>query len=307
LPVVIESPSPSGELIVSFTDINPPLRNDGTPWSAVQISEAAELQGPWSVIDFQDLSPLDTDPSQPAARSFTTHQASIPGGFYTLTFVDAGGASSHPIEQVQDVPSEIAPSVSDLGSFMRARTVPAGTGGTELGTFTSTTRPTDGEALVMIAQATGYVLMDVGAEIPDRMIEQARFMVILYAASLVELTFYRNEVTRDQSSYEQYVAMYKAGVAALKLAIADSDPASPQASFFSVPIASASQGRFQALIGAIDPITGQFDPSKLPVDLYYPRGPGGIPAELLEAFPWLGFDAPFALGDSELTDLESDD
>ncbi len=285
--------------IVSFSDVNPPARNDGQPWTTVQISEASQLAGPWTVIDTITLSPTDTNPSQPAARSFTTHKATVEQGYYTATFLDAAGGSSHPIEQVQDVPSQIAPSLSDLGSFMRARTVVAGTGGSEIGTFNSQTRPTDQEALAIIQQAVNQVLMEVGEQIPDRMIIQARFLAVLYAAQLVELTFYRNEVTRDQSAYEQYAALYQRGVTALRSSISEGGPAAPQASFASVPVLNAQQQHWQQVFAAMSAQTGLIDPSKLGPSEFYPMGVGGIPANLLAAFPLLfgdgiGFDTGLA-------------
>jgi hypothetical protein len=299
--------NPDGLYVISFTGVNPPLRSDNTPWTTLRISESASLAGPWTLIDTQTLSPLDADPSQPAERDFTTSLATLAEGFYSLTFLDAQGAASHPLVQVQDNPSAIKPSLSDLGSFMRARTVAAGSGGNEQGTFTATTRPTAAEAEALLEQATNQVLMQVGADVPDRAIVQTRFLVLLYAAQLVELTFYRNEVNRDQSAYAEYVALFKDGIAALKSFIADEGPAAPAPAFYSVPIASASQQRFQAIVKAINPTTGQFDPSKLPVDQWYPRGPGGVPQNIYNLYPWLGLDPAWGFGDSELTDLESAD
>jgi hypothetical protein len=293
--------------VVSFTDIAPPVRYDGAPWETVQIGQATELAGPWTTIDTQALQPLDSDPSNPQARTFTTSLATTQEGFFTLTFFDAAGASSQPLMQVMNQPSEVRPTVGELGAFMRARTVAAGSAGNELGTFTAATRPTAAEADGLIDQAVSAVLMRTGADIPDRFVTQTRFVVLIHAAMLVELTFYRNEVSRDQSAYAQYEQLYKDTAAALLGAIADEDPASPEAAFFSVPIATSSQVRFQALVAAVDPITGRFDPTKLPVDYWYPRGPGGIPLELLQVFPWLGFDPAFGFGDMELTDLESAD
>lgn len=308
MPVVVTpvNPTVSGKFTVTFTDINPPARED-MPWTTVQISESANLSGPWTVIDTQALSPLDPIPAQPQSRDFTTALATIKEGFYTLTFLDANGGSSHPIEQIQDVPSEIQPTLSDLGSLMRARTTVAGTGGTEAGTFTPNTRPTDTEARALIHQAVDYVLMEVGQEIPDRLILQARFLVMLYAAQLVELTFYRNEVTRDQSAYQQYVLMYQQGVRALKANIENAVPAGVQAPFWSVGVLNSQQARFQGIANALDPSTGQLDPMKLPPEMWYPRGPGGIPAAMLKLWPWLGGgDSLFSTGmDWTMLDIES--
>ncbi len=286
MPIVITS-SPTGAVIVSFTAISPPLRYDAQPWETVQISEAPTLSGPWTVIDSQSLSPLDPDPSQPLQRDFTTHLATISEGFYSLTFLDGAGGSSHPLAQIEDNPSAIKPSLSDLGSFMRARTVVAGTGGTEAGTFTAATRPTAAEADAILNQAVEVVLMTVGAEIPDRMLLQARFAVVIYAAQLIELTFFRNEVAKDQSAYAQYVALYKDLLSALKSSIEDAGPAAPEAAFWSVPVLSQRQAHWQAIFAALDPVTGRLDPSKLPPTEYWPMGLGGIPQSIFDMWPLL--------------------
>jgi hypothetical protein len=64
---------------VSVTDINrnPPLRNDGVPWTTVDIAEAAQLAGPWTIIDTQTLAPVDGDRPGPMARNLSTAHATI--------------------------------------------------------------------------------------------------------------------------------------------------------------------------------------------------------------------------------------
>ncbi len=283
-----------GLYVVSFTDIAPPIRYDGRGWTTVRIAQASVLAGPWTVIDTQLLT-VDADPSNPAARNITTSQATTQEGFFTLTFIDATGATSQPQMQVMNQPSEIRPTVAELGAFMRSRTVIAGSGGNEAGTFNANTRPTAAEADLIIDQAVDAVLMQTGAEIPDRLIAQSRYAVLLYAAQLVELTFYRNEVNRDQSAYAQYEQLFKDTIAGLRGAIADMDPASPQAGFWSVPTLSPRQAHWQHIFAAINPTTGVLDPTKLPPDEYFPLGQGGIPASLRAQYPW-------AFGSGDLSD-----
>ena len=175
-----------------------------------------------------------------------------------------------------------------------ARTVAAGSGGGELGVFNAQTRPTGVEANLLIDQAVNSILMSIGIDIPVIYYSQTKFVVMLYAAMLVEITFYRNEVNRDQSSYTQYEQLYKDGLAALKGAIANEDVASPAPSFWSVPVLNDQQSRYQAIFAAIDPKTGILDPTKLPPDMYWPYGPGGIPATLLAQWGWFN---SFGLGD----------
>lgn len=281
--------------VISFTDVTPQARYDNVAWTEVLIYEAAASTGTWALIDTISLAGLpgglDTDPSEPQARNITTTLATLTQGWYQLAFSDGVNTSppSDPIQNAPSVADEIRPTVNDLGAFMRARTVVQGSGGSEAGTFNDLTRPTGSEADSIITQAVNNVLMAIGTDIPAAYYQQTQFVVLVYAAGLVELTFYRNEVNRDQSSYEQYQTLYKDALAALQGAIANEDVASAAPSFWSVPVMNDQQARFQSVIAAIDPTTGILDPSKLPPDMYWPYGVGGIPVNLLNSWGWFGY------------------
>ena len=305
-PVAAVGPvGPDGLYAVSFTDIVPPVRYDKVAWATVQIQQALVLAGPWTLIDTQTIV-QDADPSSPAAINFTTAKATSSEGIFSLTFFDTAGASSQPFVQVLNEPSEIRPTVAELGAFMPARTVAFGSGGGQQDTFNSLTRPTGAEAEDVINDATSAVLLQTGEDIPDRLLVQAKYAVKVYAAMLVELQFYRNEVNRDQSAYPQYEDLFKMTLAGLTSAIADEGPAAVAPSFYSVPVMSESQARAQAYFGATNPQTGFLDPSQLPIPEWYPRGPGGIPAQFAQQWPWLG-DGLLGGGDWEIADLESPD
>lgn len=78
---------------MTFTDYQPAPRYPPvtTPWTTVRIEEAASSAGPWTQIDEFALDPVDSDPTQPQSRSFTTTQATLPDGWYQVTFLDAAG------------------------------------------------------------------------------------------------------------------------------------------------------------------------------------------------------------------------
>lgn len=284
--------------LVNLTDITPPQRFDGVAWTSVEISEAPAVAGPWTVIDTQSAAITGEDPTEPQPRNLSSLQATITDGWYRYRWLDPSSGSSDPSlawQNVSDQGSQLKPSVSELGAFMRARTVQAGSGGTEAGTFNVNTRPTAAEAQTEIDNAEGMVLMQVGTAIPPRLYNQARLVVKFYAAMLVEIGFYRNEINRDQSTFAEYQAMFKDALTALKVAIENAGAASPTPSFGSVPIVNAAQARFHALASAYD-VNGNFDPSLLPPDYWYPVGPGGVPANL-DLFPFAGgglaeFEAP---------------
>lgn len=73
----------------SFTGFRPSPRYDDVPWDRVQIGESATQGGTYSIIDTQDLDPLDADPARPVPRNITTDNAVLQTGWYQLTFLDA--------------------------------------------------------------------------------------------------------------------------------------------------------------------------------------------------------------------------
>lgn len=110
--------------VVSFFDYTPAPRFDSTPWTDVQIEEAATSSGPWTVIDTLALSPTDADPANPQSRSFTITNGTAPDLWYRVTFVDGGGNLSLPSAPVQNLQLVTAPyaTVDELLRILRIRT-----------------------------------------------------------------------------------------------------------------------------------------------------------------------------------------
>src|SRR5262245_8509384 len=94
--------------VVSFVDYTPAPRYDGEPWAEVDIQEAADDDGPWVLLETIPLSPLDADPENPAARSFTTELAGDGALWYRLIFRDGDGDEQQPTLPVQNVPGVTA-------------------------------------------------------------------------------------------------------------------------------------------------------------------------------------------------------
>jgi hypothetical protein len=106
--------------VVSFTDYTPAPRYDGEPWTEVDIEEAAESAGPWTVLETQALSPVDADPENPATRSFTTELAGDGELWYRLIFRDADGDEMQPTLPVQNVAGVTAyATVSELARVLQ--------------------------------------------------------------------------------------------------------------------------------------------------------------------------------------------
>lgn len=111
--------------VLTFESYTPSPRYDSIPWATITIEEGATDVGPWTVIDTQPLSPLDTDPENPAVRNFTTDLASdLPDLWYRVVFFDASLDESQPTVPVQNTsPSSGAPytSIAELARILKIR------------------------------------------------------------------------------------------------------------------------------------------------------------------------------------------
>jgi hypothetical protein len=192
-------------IAVSFVDFLPIPRYDGDPWTQVTIEEAPAVTGPWTVIDTITFQTVDADPTNPQPKSFTTENATIFDGWYRLTFSDAEGTLQQPVDpihNVADVQPEFWPTVTDVATLLRTRTVDRQ--GNEGGTFTSDTRPTAAQVAEIIKQAALDLSAQIGPDIPDDLIPEARRIVAIRAAMLVELTYFPEQVAASRSPYAEY-------------------------------------------------------------------------------------------------------
>jgi hypothetical protein len=97
-------------------------------------------------------------------------------------------------EQIQFPPvdvDQVTPSVDDVALLCATRTID--TSGSELGQFTSDTRPTDAQAGALIAQATTIVLAPLPDHLQQSLYPRIRQAVALQAAILVETSFFREQ------------------------------------------------------------------------------------------------------------------
>lgn len=218
--------------VLTLARYTPLEREDGIPWTTAQIYESATNTGPGALIDTLHLNPLDADPSNPATRDLTTIYATLPEGWYSVTWVDAGGYSSSPTPWVQnttDLAGGTRPSVQEVASILRARTKT--TGGRELGTFSNATRPTSDDVENLIDDAVDEVLgkvQPIDNTLPawqqpgdaynspgspyERRIRRA---VRLYAAILIELSYFPEQVRSNQSPVSTLQQLYDSRIRAL--------------------------------------------------------------------------------------------
>lgn len=102
--------------------------------------------------------------------------------------------------------SDFAPVVQDVADRLRARTKDRD--GNEVGTFNANTRPTDTQVDGLINKAGADVAMVVGSDIPNAVWDDAKDVVSLRAALLVELSFFPEQINSGRSPYPQLKQLY---------------------------------------------------------------------------------------------------
>jgi hypothetical protein len=213
--------------VVSFTDYTPVPRFDNVPWTTVMIEESTMETGPWTLIDTQTLSPVDADPSDPMARSFTTNKATLVNGWYMISFGDQYNNVVETTPTFNGPPIEWTPSLTDVGHVVLSRT--RDVNGNVLGTFTDATQPTDDEVRLLIEKAIADVMPLIGTDIPEDLIAEAQNVTSIRTAMYIELTFFANEVATNRSVYPELKTLFDEKVATLsKAIIAEESGLSPE-------------------------------------------------------------------------------
>jgi hypothetical protein len=115
---------------------------------------------------------------------------------------------------------DYAPEVADVGDLLRARTKDVN--GSETGTFTADTRPTDDAVEAMIEQALSTVTASANDDVPERLYPLARHCAALRCAMLVELTYWPEQVQRENSPYAHYRELYTDAMLGFTRALDDS-------------------------------------------------------------------------------------
>lgn len=108
--------------VVSLEDVRPSPRYDSLPWTDARFEEGTASIGPWSVLETIPLSPVDSDPANPAYRNFTTQLGGTAEGlWYRIVFVDATSDFGLPTFAIQNVADDrpVYASVSELAQLLR--------------------------------------------------------------------------------------------------------------------------------------------------------------------------------------------
>jgi hypothetical protein len=111
--------------VVTFVNFLPPPRYDNLPFTSVVIEESVDKLDPWTQIDTLPLIPVDTDPSRPQLRNFTTEKGTALNYWYRITFRDETGDESPPTLPIQNTgavaPSDTYGTVTELARILKIR------------------------------------------------------------------------------------------------------------------------------------------------------------------------------------------
>lgn len=144
-----------------------------------------------------------------------------PGGQYVLRWIVPNiGNIDDDFATTDAIPgaSSFVPSVDDVGAILRTRT--KDNRGRELGTFTADTRPTDQEATTLIGQAYDDVVALIDDDIPQESYRDARSVIALRAAMLVELSYWPDQIPLGRSTYAQLKELYDEMLPRLQVSVA---------------------------------------------------------------------------------------
>lgn len=112
---------------------------------------------------------------------------------------------------------DITPTVADVAALLRVRTVD--NLGNEIGTFNDDTRPTGDQVEELIAVALTVVSPLVDEDAMVRVAPLARYAISLYAAMLVEMSYYGEQTDDDDSIYGRLETRYIEALRALDAAV----------------------------------------------------------------------------------------
>lgn len=211
--------------VVTLIGYAPPARFDGRRFTEAKIEEAVSEAGPWEPIQTLLLEPADADPTHPVERTLTVTKAALVDGFYRVVWIDQEGSQTAPTGPVETATEGgPRPRVAEVAALLRARTKIKG--GTEAGNFDSRTRPTGDEVDSLISEALDEVLGKVQTPTAESDYERrVRRAVTLYAAILIETSYFPEQAKSPGSAVTVYQALYTSRIKAL---IAEGETGTPE-------------------------------------------------------------------------------
>lgn len=178
------------------------------------------------------VAPTTTGITEPTPGSYAAMLTVETPGTYLIRWVTPTATAEEAL--IVSTVSAIRPTVPEVAALVRTRT--SGPGGNEASSFTTTTRPTIIEADALIDQALEAILTQLPTVIGTRFYAQTRHMVSLYAAILIEGSYFREQL--DAGAVELYMRLLEMGMASLRAAVEDPEGSQAVTGYTSVRIVS---------------------------------------------------------------------
>jgi hypothetical protein len=183
-------------------------------WTQVKIQQAAVISdtgepGAWEDLETKAI-PGYPDPQEPPYFNFETELGTYAPGWYRAIFLDSALAQEVTAARFFGGGTSYRPTTRAVAVHIKNRTVD--TRNNFLGDFNDETQVTKDEVEELISKAEQRVVrrmdLDPNVPIPTESAEAVTDLVALYAAMLVELTKYSEQVATRISPYEQLKALF---------------------------------------------------------------------------------------------------
>lgn len=191
--------------VISIKNLRPSGRQDNILWTAATIEQSADADGvPTGGFSTVETFPITTypDPTEPPTLALTTDQATAIPGWYRVKFTDPGPGIEYTAPLFFDV-NRYRPSTKRVASYIDNRTVD--TNNNYQHDFTDTTIVTKDTVEELISTSEEYVLrkldQDPNVVIPVESQQAVSNLIALYAAMLVELTKFSEQIQANRSPY----------------------------------------------------------------------------------------------------------
>lgn len=157
--------------------------------------------GAFALIDTKSV-PTYADPEEPPAQSFTTELGDLAPGYYRVTFIDAAGNKELTAPVLFGGP-DVRPSTADVAAHIRNRTVDSNNNFFDDFTDDSAVSLQVVEGLIVKAENRVLSRLDVDPNqiLPTESLQIVKDLIALYAAMLVEITKFSEQIAADRSAY----------------------------------------------------------------------------------------------------------
>jgi hypothetical protein len=191
--------------VVRFRGVRPSGRDDAVKWVNATIEQAADVDGMAGAFTAVETFAITTypDAANPPTLDFTTDLATLRPGWYRVRFNDPGAGVEYTSPRIFSQET-IRPSTRDVAVHILNRTVD--NQNNYLGDFTADTAVTDEDVEGLITKAQSRIMskidVDPNVAIPTESQQAVSDLIALYAAMLVELTKYGEQIQANRSPYE---------------------------------------------------------------------------------------------------------